>query len=238
MTNARTILTTLIGFSLLALGCSAGPESGEAGGAPSSLSRQSACAQTLCEQIQDDCTSYIDECFGQCYGMSGEFMYQCISLCNDYECSPCTVNECAEQTYAFEISSPRDESVFAACERYHAKATQCGSDTTAIDCDRFSRLERPEAAAAYDCYAGLTCGAEGASCEPAPTSWGLELCLALNAKCYYADLGCTKEQADQLNAAAAWLKDDVRAEAMRCLDEYSCSDVEACVGAWSAAVFQ
>jgi len=237
MTNARTILKLLLGLPLFALACSAGPGPSGTGGAPSSLSRQSACQRTHCDKMYDECVSYIDECFGQCYSMSYEFAYQCVSVCNNHQCSVCTGNDCAEHGYVFEIAAPRDEAVFAACERFRAHAEQCGSDTSAVDCDRFSRLERPEVAASYDCYANLSCGAEGASCEPAPTTWGMDFCLALNARCGYQGLGCTPEVADQLNLGAAWLKDDVRAQAMGCIDEDSCSDVAACVNAWSSTVF-
>ncbi|MBK8996943.1 MAG: hypothetical protein IPM35_14505 [Myxococcales bacterium] len=229
-------VSALASSSLGAAGCATESDSGPAG-ANSSLSRQSFCAKTVCEKIHDDCMSYLDECFGQCYGMGPEFAYQCVSVCNNYQCTPCTVNECDEHGYKFEIVAPPDPKVSDACGRYEAKAAQCGADTSRIICDRFSRLERPEAAAAYDCYASLPCGSEGSSCEPPATDWGTNFCLALNATCGFFDMGCTVEQMAEARSAAAWLKDDVRAEAMRCLEEPLCSDVSRCTTAWFETVF-
>lgn len=237
MTKTRILLKALLGLSLLAAACGAGPDADEAGGPRSSLTRSSVCAKTRCEKIFDDCQSYLNECFGQCNAMPIEYSFQCVSVCSNYQCSPCTVDDCVEHDYEFEISAPRNPEVFAACEGFRARSAGCGSDVTKLDCDRFARLERPEVAASYDCLASLACGADEASCAPAPTSWGLSFCLALNASCDYAGLGCTPAEAQQLDQAAAWLKDDVRAEAMKCLDESACSDVSACVNAWFATVF-
>lgn len=231
------VLPLLAALPFFAMACNPDAGGGESDGRASSLTRHESCVQSLCDQIHDDCMSYIDECFGQCAGMSYEFAYQCVSICNDHECASCTVDECAQHAYEFEVTGPRDENVFASCERARVAINHCGGDVSFFDCDRFARLERPEAAASYDCYAGLACGADGASCEPPISSWGIDFCLALNAECDVYDMGCTPEQADELTRAAAWLKDDVRAEAMKCVEEASCKDVSACLDSWFETVF-
>lgn len=141
ITRSALFVSALTWFSFGAPGCAMESEP-RADGPSTSLSRHSFCAQSVCDKILDDCMDYIDECFGQCYAMSAELAYQCVSVCNNHQCSTCIVDECDSQGYDFEVTAPRDPKVFDACGRFEAKALQCGADTSTILCDRFSRLAR------------------------------------------------------------------------------------------------
>lgn len=231
-------LVSLIAVSLVsaaAIACVSGPGDSR-GSEESTLSRTSECGKTICEAHFDDCQSYLDQCFGQCNAMGMEYASQCISVCYNYDCGSCTAEGCAEPAYQFTIESPRNEELFGACQRAVARDAYCGEEISGTVCELYSRLEKPENAAAYDCIAKAPCGAPTFACVPTPVGWGMDFCLALNGRCDAAGFGCTVEQVDSLNAWAAWVKDDVLDEAMRCLDEDSCTEIGACIEAWQGTV--
>jgi hypothetical protein len=239
MIQLRAFSKLAVTLSLVAVACGVGVPGGNAGttGAIGSLTLSKVCTKTHCDNLYESCQRFRDNCFSQCSYMGYEYAAQCLSVCVNHECTPCSTDVCVEQGYEFSISAPRDEKLFAACEDYHRKLVQCGGDASFLDCDRFARLERPEVGASYECYANAPCGSDPASCEPAPTRWGQDFCVALDDRCGEAGPGCTEETANWLSSAAAWLKDDVRDAAMSCLGEAGCGQIEACVFAWFATVF-
>lgn len=190
------------------------------------------CGQTICQARSADCRRRRDECFDRCENALYDAGYSCVAECSDLTCSTCTSDGCAEPRYEFQVTGAADEAILESCSRSMRALEACGYEVDADLCAHYARLERPEVTSSYDCMAASACGTDLVVCDPAPTRWGLDLCLELNARCDAFGMGCTYEQADAIDAQAAWLRDDVRDAALQCLEEPDCLAVYGCLNAW------
>ncbi len=69
-------------------------------------------------------------------------------------------------------------------------------------------------------------------CGPAPTSFGDDLCDAMDAQCSGI---CTKDIRAALNSDGPWLRDDVQKAGLSCTTQSNCGDAHDCFFAWTDA---
>jgi hypothetical protein len=132
-----------------------------------------------------------------------------------------------------------DPDLQRACERSASQQKACGV-TGGLDawrCSTYAKIERPEMAAAYDCFANLPCDADPSSCTVAPSTFGDELCGAIEDRCPGTCPALSPRLQAALNDEGAWLRDDAKDAAASCSKQASCGDVRDCLKAFVGAVF-
>ncbi|MCC6216188.1 MAG: hypothetical protein IT376_15090 [Polyangiaceae bacterium] len=204
--------------------------------APQALARRAECVQTVCEAEFERCGRSSDDCFDSCRNAPYDVAYACVEACSGRRCATCTGDACADPRYEFQLVGAADPEILEACARSLRKWEGCGATVDLELCDHYARIERPEVKASYACVEATDCTGDPGLCDPAPTRWGLDLCLGLNARCDIFGMGCTQDGVDALNAQAAWLRDDVRDAAEQCLEEPDCPSIARCLEAWTAAI--
>ncbi len=175
--------------------------------------------QFLMHCTKTECETDLDHCAKDCSNSSAPSV--CRKDCAEtYSVGkPACSSECDEGTFSV-VAPKRDPNVQAACERAVARDVACGSKQVDEHCARRSRVERPEAAAVYDCIAQLPCGADADNCL-APLSLPRE--PLGTAFCAVADImlvapnECKSEFKQELNADTNWLRQDVVDVAYACM---------------------
>lgn len=200
------------------------------------------CAETggdRCARCSSDVEAEREECFHVCAALAQRTgSSACFATCGhpqqscDVECG-LDPAECAVPRFRFEPLLPRDGAIEAACTRANARNRACRQGPVRTDCEASSRLERTEAAEAYECLAALACGA-----DPAP-------CVAGLGESDFGDLlasSCASEPLDgssisAVNRAAVWVRAEVLDDALVCTEQ-ACSEqrFSACVQAWVGAL--
>lgn len=218
-------------------------------GCMGSMERQSFCAETRCQQQRnqriDTCVSDVELRCSECYDLYKDIIVSggqvsgnpCNSVCDTShcyrgECPPVEEDECARTGYRFSLPTT-DSRVEEACRRAEARGTRCGEPTVQGHCEVNARVERPEAAAAYECIANTACGASTSDCntELHPGTLGDEICARINQVCM-GQYTCDPDSREAFNQWQGWLRDDVVSAGRSCLDEPSCEHVRTCLSAW------
>jgi hypothetical protein len=238
----RSSLFAVVGvFSWLA-GCSAG--NGEDGSPPMGAQMQirEHCEKTECDLRMEKDSYACEKCLNACFSAS----YSCSSSACSASCAaskPCREweNKCAISGYEVILPNNPSLEIAAACRRWVAHVEECGfqANQTASTCDLFASVEKPEMAAVYECVAAISCddltNAQAfAPCQPPPSTFGDELCSKISAVCGFSDW-CGSSR-DELNAAGAYLRDDVKAAALWCTKQ-GCDGGRECIWAWRDVVF-
>ena len=246
---AVVLMTGLVGFGA---GCSGGTgdssgdswgdSSGDSWGDSSGMTITKTCLKTTCDVWQEDasdaCSSCMDACFSASYGC--DYSSACDVSCDPAECGDWARDNCEVQ--GFKVTTPVDSSaeVLEACKRSINHIQSCGYEAgvTLENCAVFAAVERPEVAPFYDCSAKIPCDSLSdpdawQACQLPPSSFGNEICAKLDAKC---SGHCTPEDRDWLNGEGSFLRPEVMKALDYCVGQTSCTDVRACVFAWSQAV--
>lgn len=212
-------------------------------GCMGSMERQSFCAETRCDQQVRSCLAEVrrrcDECW-QIYQrlvLSGEIpISSCEASCNNrycYDlCVPGERSECVRTGYRFSLPAA-DPAVEAACRRAQDRSDRCGERGVLGRCEINARVERPEAAGAYDCVANTACGGSTDHCFAGLRSGTLgdEICARMDQVCGQPNR-CGPDDRAAFNAWQGWLRDDVVQAARSCLSEPSCEQLHTCLSAW------
>lgn len=200
------------------------------------------CAETgamRCERCRAEAEDERGECFRVCAALSERTgSSTCFASCEvprascDAECA-LAPDECAAPGFRFQPSLPGDASIEAVCTSANLRNQGCRQAPVRTDCEASGRLERPEAAAVYECLAELECGAVAKSCfwELGVSTFGESLAAS-----------CPSEPLDEalvstVNRAAVWVLPEVLEDARVC-SERACSErrFSACVQAWVGAL--
>jgi hypothetical protein len=200
------------------------------------------CAETgamRCKRCRDDADDERDECLRVCAALSERTgASTCFASCEvprpscDAECA-LDPDECAAPGFRFLPSLPSDTALEAACASANLRNHGCRQGPVRTDCGTSSRLERPEAAAVYECVAELECDAVSKPCFSLLGESNSGESLAAS---------CPGEPLDEalvsaVNRAAVWVLPEVLEDARVC-SEQACSKrrFSACVQAWVGAL--
>ncbi|HEY3354902.1 MAG TPA: hypothetical protein VGQ83_16730 [Polyangia bacterium] len=219
--------------------------------APPAMIMTKTCAGANCEANRTQCLAREQQQCNSCFATCEDMMMNggttscvdvCASICSTTGCPLCdAASACDEHEYAFALAPnlPRDEPLFAACERWWTGDDACGDTSGWSDsCDVHARTEQPAAVHKYECEAAVTCDLDldayldaYLACfalRPEEPTGGVEIARGLQARCGDVE----SWPAEEYN----WFRPEIVAVAKTCLDEWSCHDIVACLEAWGAAV--
>ena len=128
--------------------------------------------------------------------------------------------------------------LLASCNRMFDHLTSCKLEVprkTKSICATWAKVEKAENARYYDCIANKGCEDDLTACQPEPTTFGDEVCDALNAR-LGSELFCGAKVREALNENGASWRDDVIAVERACLALPDKSDLLGCHSAWENAV--
>jgi len=222
-------LFTLWASALTLAGCvSSGPPSSEAL-SPSNDLVHSVCLQTQCEASVQQCRDTWDE---TCYSCVDD---SCFQACATVDCGICTGGSpCEIWRFTLLASSARDEALYRACDRMVAHARDCGATVDGDPCEVFARIERHAMIGAYDCSAGLSCGADTSACDPVPDdSFAQTLDEHALTVC---DSALNPDWRDWAAKASSWMGQDARDSVDICLRQTECDSYLDCLDSWTSAV--
>jgi hypothetical protein len=202
------------------------------------IERSEFCEKTRCDVARDECCNDIEDCENACISGSLDTFESCYAICRGIGCPVCRANDddCAVWNYRFEIRGAPDPQIDTACERAAAHESRCSRETADTRCSHFARVMNRRAIAVYECYAELPCDANFDAClEEAPSSdLGRGLCGGLTEGC--SNFECDAEFVAAFDEVGRWLRPEVTAAALECLNE-GCANMDACLWAWLEAVF-
>jgi hypothetical protein len=215
-----------------AVGCSsAEPES-------NAVSITKSCKQSACEEKKEASSGYCSRCLSACSSASYSCnpSTACTASCsgsNTY-CTDDDRARCVSQSFELALPHAADAEVEAACRRSFAHVAECelATDHDASVCATWAKVERPEVAKTYDCTAKAACADLATACPMPETTFGDELCDALEAKCESATV-CGAAVRTKLNGAGGWLRDDVKQVAMGCASQDTCNNAQRCFQGWA-----
>jgi hypothetical protein len=212
-----------------------------------SMERERFCAETRCQREVHECETRAAEVCAQCLDayeelvLSGQIPissceYSCSSRSCRSRCLPGDDTQCVRPGYRFSLPAT-DPAVEAACERAVARGMRCGEPTVSGSCSVNARVERPEAAAVYECLANTACGGSGDACVAGlpPGTLGDEICARVDQVCM-GQTACGADDRPAFNHWQGWLRDDVVRAGRSCLEESSCDGLRACLAAWVATL--
>lgn len=198
------------------------------------------CLESVCAHKQKSAEDACFSCTSSCSSNWRCDLSRCDSICDIDSCSDSEKNTCENEGFKVTLANNPSPELLAACQREFAHIAECGykANVTAAACANYAAVELPERAANYDCVAQLPCESLTdanalAACEPAPTTFGDEVCAQMNARCPNS---CVAQVIDNTNKEGAWLRPDALAAARSCATQETCRDMGDCWAAWTHAV--
>jgi len=147
-------------------------------------------------------------------------------------------NECYGDTYQYEFDlvSPRDEAVYAACLRARDRTAACFPGSSLDDCDRQAHVRNSTSIDMYNCLAATPCGQSTEHCFGPPSNMGTHFCAQLGGQCDFGASWCSDSWMGALDAAGPYYGKGVVDAFLACADEPGCKNIGRCADAWLAAV--
>ena len=225
------VLLAVVAPFLASVACSASVDS---------MSIDKACIRTACDDRRERASRACSACSSACSSASYscDSSRACSSSCSSSECSDDDKKECTQTGFKVTLPENGSPELEQACRRAVTHVKGCGGST--IDpsaCSTLAKIERPESAATYDCFAKVECGADASSCTPPSDSFGDDLCGAIENSCPGTCNNISPKLQAALNDEGPWLREDAKGAARGCSTQSSCGDVRACLKAFANVVF-
>ena len=206
------------------------------------MSVEKTCLQTQCDAKMRRDAEACSRCRSACFDAMDYYdcdpSSACKASCSD-EPTSCTDSDrttCVQQGFTAKLADEPSAGVEAACVRFIDHFEACGKEHLhgSDICATWAKVQRPEAAQAYDCAVAAGCDGDTSACSPPATTFGQEVCDAIDATCGEPQFGPNARAA--LDALSGWFRDDVLAAGRRCAAETSCGDAVECWTAWVNAL--